>query len=210
MQVVTDRGDFYGKRIILALPPQLIEQLSLDSALSTQLAQRPRHLVLGKVVKSVVVYKNAWWRSLGLSGMADTPDEPIEFLADTSPSEHSGVLVAIASGSKAVKLSQMDEETRKAAVLSHIGKQFGSKPASPVGFFSMDWINEQYSQGGYASRRTIGDWVNTQATLSRPIGLVHFAGTETATEWRSYMEGALQSAERVSAEVTEAIISKHS
>lgn len=205
VQVVTDRGDFYGKRIILALPPQLIERISLDPVLSAQFAERPRHLVLGKVVKSVVVYESAWWRRYGLSGMADTPDELINFMADTSHSDHSGVLVAIASGSKAVELSQMDEAARKAAVLSHVHKVLGQAPSSPTKFFSMDWIHEQYSQGGYASRRAVGEWVNAQAELACPVGLIHFAGTETATIWKSYMEGALQAAERASKEVAAAI-----
>ena len=71
--------------------------------LSPSFNQRPRHSVLGKVVKNVVVYESAWWHDLGLSGAADTPGEPIEFLVDTSPSECPGVLVAIASGSSAAK-----------------------------------------------------------------------------------------------------------
>jgi len=38
--------------------------------------------------------------------------------------------------------------------------------------------------------------------LHKPIGSVHWAGTETATEFYGYMEGALQSAERVVAEIS--------
>ena len=157
VRVVTNQANFYGKRVILALPPQLIAKILLDPALSTQFNERPRHFVLGEVVKNVIVYESAWWRGSGLSGAADTLGEPIEFLADTSQSERSGVLVAIASGSKAIKLSQMDEETRKATVLSHISKVLGIAPSPPICFFSMDWINEQYSCGGYAARRTTGD-----------------------------------------------------
>lgn len=37
--------------------------------------------------------------------------------------------------------------------------------------------------------------------LRKPIGRLHFAGTETATEWFGYMDGALQSGERAAAEV---------
>ncbi|MGC1308904.1 MAG: FAD-dependent oxidoreductase [Phormidesmis sp.] len=182
VRVVTAQGNFYGKRVILALPPQIIAKISLDTALSTLLHERPHHFVLGKVIKNVVVYESAWWRSLGLSGAADTPSEPVEFLADTSQPEQSGILVALASGSKAVKLSQMDEETRKATVLFHISKVLGTAPSPPTGFFSMDWINQQYSCGGYASRRAMRDWVNKKDALARPVGLIHFAGTETAVE----------------------------
>jgi len=34
---------------------------------------------------------------------------------------------------------------------------------------------------------------------------VHWAGTETATQWMGYMEGALQSGERAAAEVVAAL-----
>lgn len=62
-------------------------------------------------------------------------------------------------------------------------------------------MSEPWSRGGFASRRAIGQWTDQKNVLAAPYGPIHFAGTETATEWRSYMEGALQSAERASAEV---------
>jgi monoamine oxidase len=41
--------------------------------------------------------------------------------------------------------------------------------------------------------------------LREPVGPLHWAGTETATEWCGYLEGALQSGERVAAEVAESL-----
>ena len=38
------------------------------------------------------------------------------------------------------------------------------------------------------------------SSLREPIGRIHWAGTETATEWNGYMEGALQSGERAARE----------
>lgn len=77
VKVATDRGDFCGKRIILALPPQLIAKLSFDPALSVQLDKRPRHFVLGKVVKLAIVYENAWWRSY-MEGALQSAERAIE------------------------------------------------------------------------------------------------------------------------------------
>lgn len=37
--------------------------------------------------------------------------------------------------------------------------------------------------------------------LREPVGRLHFAGTETATEWSGYMEGAVQAGERAAREV---------
>ena len=38
--------------------------------------------------------------------------------------------------------------------------------------------------------------------LREPIGPLHWAGTETATKWNGYIDGALQSGERAAREVT--------
>ena len=209
VRVTTDEGDFYGKRIILALPPQLVSRISFDQTMLNSTQQKNRDWVLGKVIKNVIVYDQPWWRSDGFSGVADTPTEPIDFLADSSTEEsHLGVLVAFASGPNAIEMSQMDGDTRKATVLAHIQKVFGKSSAEPVHFLSMDWITEPYSCGGYASRRPVGGWTEYNSLLTDFHSPVHLAGTETATVWRSYMEGALQSAERASTEILSAI-NKH-
>jgi monoamine oxidase len=36
--------------------------------------------------------------------------------------------------------------------------------------------------------------------LNQPFGLVHWAGTETATYWNGYMDGAVRSGERAAQE----------
>lgn len=37
--------------------------------------------------------------------------------------------------------------------------------------------------------------------MREPVGRLYFAGTETATEWSGYMEGAVQAGERATREV---------
>jgi monoamine oxidase len=37
--------------------------------------------------------------------------------------------------------------------------------------------------------------------LREPVGRIHWAGTETASVWSGYMDGALTSGERAAAEV---------
>ncbi|HEV3464763.1 MAG TPA: FAD-dependent oxidoreductase, partial [Actinomycetota bacterium] len=46
-----------------------------------------------------------------------------------------------------------------------------------------------------------GVWTSFGQALREPIGRLHWAGTETATVWASYMEGAVQSGERAADEV---------
>lgn len=206
LQAITDQGKFTGKQVILALPPQLIHQITFEDGLTNPFLYLSEDRVLGQIVKTLIVYDHAWWREKGLSGIANTPDEPIEALADSSaPDGKPGILVAFASGSRAVQLSQMDNETRKATTLAYLQEVLGQASGHLTDFVSMDWISEPFSQGGFASRWGIGGWSRQQNSLISLDHCIHVAGTETATEWRSYMEGALQSAERASIEVLNAM-----
>ena len=46
-----------------------------------------------------------------------------------------------------------------------------------------------------------GAFLDLGPALRRPVGRVHWAGTETSTFWFGYMDGAVRSGERVAAEV---------
>jgi monoamine oxidase len=37
--------------------------------------------------------------------------------------------------------------------------------------------------------------------IRKPVGRIHWAGTETSSWWNGYMDGAVRSGERASAEV---------
>ena len=39
------------------------------------------------------------------------------------------------------------------------------------------------------------------SALTKPVGKIHWAGSETATYWRGYMDGAVRSGERAAKEV---------
>jgi hypothetical protein len=41
--------------------------------------------------------------------------------------------------------------------------------------------------------------------LTEPVGRIHWAGAETASEWNGYMDGAVESGERAAQEVLSAL-----
>lgn len=45
-------------------------------------------------------------------------------------------------------------------------------------------------------------------TIRKPIGRIHWAGTETATQFYGYLEGALESSERVVKEIEDSLPSR--
>ena len=87
------------------------------------------------------------------------------------------------------------------AVLGSLARFFGPRAASPVDFIEVDWAAEEWTRGCYAAIFTPGTWTQYGPALREPVGRLHWAGTETATEWCGYMDGAAQSGERVAAEI---------
>jgi monoamine oxidase len=49
-------------------------------------------------------------------------------------------------------------------------------------------------------------WTKYGAALSAPIGVIHWASTDTATHWSAYMEGAVDAGERAAREVIDALL----
>lgn len=78
---------------------------------------------------------------------------------------------------------------------------FGEEALHPIHYMDLDWCREEFSKGGYTSICGTGTLTMGGNALREPVGRIHWAGTETARRWTAYMDGALESAERVSEEI---------
>jgi len=68
-----------------------------------------------------------------------------------------------------------------------------------------DWTHDPWTRGcpvGHTGRNVLA---TLGPQLRRPVGLVHFAGTETADFWLGYMDGAVRSGERAAREVVRSL-----
>ncbi|MDP1775453.1 MAG: FAD-dependent oxidoreductase, partial [Moraxellaceae bacterium] len=61
--------------------------------------------------------------------------------------------------------------------------------------------SESWSLGGYTSITSPGTLTSCGYTLRTPCGRIHWSGSETATEWTGYIDGAISSGERVAEEI---------
>ena len=195
--VTASTGQYHGRYLIVAIPPQLYGTFGLLHHLSPARRAALTNYQHGKVIKNILVFERPWWRDLGVSGRISSPDSFFNSALDTSPADASaGVLVLFATASSAAKLCHVTEERdRIAKALEWLTELSGFPVPPPITARSIDWNSDPLSRGGYASRRALGSWASAPDLFS-PTGRIHFAGTETATEWRSFMEGALESAER--------------
>ena len=90
-------------------------------------------------------------------------------------------------------------------MLHELAEYFGEQAAQPTEYIEQFWANEEYSRGCYGGYMPPGVWTGYGKALREPIGRLHWAGTETATVWCGYMDGALQSGERAADEVLAAL-----
>jgi hypothetical protein len=72
-------------------------------------------------------------------------------------------------------------------------------------YVEKNWMAEEFSGGCYSGVMPPKVLTEFAATIREPMGCVHFAGTETATEWSGYMDGAVQAGERAGFEVASRI-----
>ena len=74
-------------------------------------------------------------------------------------------------------------------------------PESDVAFVEKNWLEDPWSRGCYVGVMGPGTMTAYGSALREPCGRIHWAGTETATEWMGYIEGAIQSGRRAADEV---------
>jgi monoamine oxidase len=150
----------------------------------------------------MAAYEEPFWRADGLSGEAVADAGPVTLTFDSSPRDGSrGVLLGFVGGPEARQMATLAPGERRAAVLACLERLFGPRAAEPVDYAEQAWAQEEWSGGGPTSNFGPGGWTECGPALREPLGPIHWAGTETATVWSGYMEGALQAGERVAAEV---------
>ncbi|MEM9513337.1 MAG: FAD-dependent oxidoreductase [Actinomycetota bacterium] len=202
VRVSTGSGEYQAQRVVVAVPPQFYGHIGITELLPEAHRQAISTWVRADAVKTVLVFDRSFWREQGLSGTMQTPNGLVATTVDGSPADSSvGVLVLFSTSRSARQLRDAgDEHDRIAAVVAWLRVILGPDTPWPIAGRSIDWSADAWSLGGYASHRGIGGWT-TAPGLFAPVGPLHFAGSETANEWRGFMEGALQSGERAAQEI---------
>lgn len=204
----TDRGQIRAERVIVAVPPPAAQRINytpvLPASRSRWLAKSP----MGDVVKIHVSYQQPFWRERGLSGEATLYGDPsLGFVFDNSPQDLSaGVLVCFVYADRIRAWNARGEAGRRQEVLDTLVELFGEDAAAPIRYVEKNWSEEPFIGGAYAANPTPGTWIEHGATGWRePVGRIHWAGTETASVWNGYIDGAISSGRRAAAEVRGAL-----
>ncbi len=200
VRVTTPKGEFTARFVIVAVPPGPASRIQYEPHLPAVRDALQQRVPMGAIIKIIVAYKTPFWRAAGYSGQVATDDDTLGIVMDDARDDGSAVLLCFAEGRHAAELSATDKKARKEKVIAALVRFFGPKAAEVIGYDDNDWLTEPYIHG-YVGHMPPGTLTRFGHALREPCGRIHWAGTETATEWAGYIEGGLRSGIRAAREV---------
>ncbi|MFF0574331.1 flavin monoamine oxidase family protein [Streptosporangium saharense] len=197
--VTTSAGSLRADAVVVAVPPSLAD--AIDHRPGLPVPRSGGRTAPGCAVKVHLIYPSPAWREQGLSGWSVNARGPLLSTVDDSPPDGAvGVLTGFVTGREAHAFARLSPGEQRERAFEQAARLFPGLP-EPTAFHVTDWVNEDYSRGCYAALFGPGDWTRLGPHLVAPHGRVHWAGTETSTEFFGLMEGAIRSGHRVAAEV---------
>jgi monoamine oxidase len=200
--VTADGVTVQCKQVVVAIPPNLAGKIDYAPGLPALRMQLTQRVPIGSLIKTIAVYDKPFWRDQGLNGQVTSDQGPVKAMFDASPASGTpGVLLGFIDGADARALSDLPAaERRRQSLISHV-RYFGSAAANPTQYLDQVWDREIYTGGCPVGVTPPGVLTEYGTALRAPAGRIHWAGTETATAWVGYMDGAVQSGQRAAAEV---------
>jgi monoamine oxidase len=200
--VDSDKLTAVGQRVIVAIPPPLAGRIQYSPALPALRDQLTQRMPQGSVMKVIALYDKPFWRDDGWTGQVVSDTGPAQVTFDNTPPEGSpGALMAFVEASAARQLDTASKATLKAKVIDNFATYYGEKARSPIAFYEKRWDNDVWHRGCPVCVPGPGVLLDFGEAIRRPVGRIHWAGTETSTYWNGYMDGAVRSGERAAEEV---------
>lgn len=201
---------FKAKKVIISIPSTMYKELNFAPGLPQRVQEVTNRTRLGHYNKAIVLYDRPWWRDLGFNGFIMSYQGPACVVRDTSIDEAKAYgFTCFVNGKTGEAWTKLHPHERRKAILDQFAKAFNVGPDHevyrPMEFIEQVWQHEEFSRGALAPVSAIGDYTKYTDVYGKPVGNLHFVGTEYARDWKGYIEGALASGEVGAQEAIESI-----
>ncbi|KAL2212031.1 putative flavin-containing amine oxidase [Sarocladium strictum] len=204
---VKDGKAFQARKVITTIPTPAIRPIAFYPPLPLAKQAWIDSTTYGYYTKAMMVFKTPFWVEKGYCGLIQSFTGPASVIRDTCSEPDKKYVLTCFMGSDAGRAwSDLSTPDREKALVAQIGKLYGAEKEAQRDFVEMvtyEWTKDEFAGWGCpctALTPGVLDLLGGDA-LRAPCGNLHWAGTETAGEWKGYMEGALLSGERAAAEV---------
>ena len=206
--VQSRRATVRCRDVIVAMSPGDAQRIRFTPELPARRTKLQQGGGSGSMNKLFMVYDRPFWRDEGLNGQALSDLMMTPFVSDNSPPDGSvGILVTFMLPATAhTTLKWTDEvlesgDARRDALTRDLVALFGPKAANPIQYLEKLWTNEPWISG-CVNMLAPGSRSQYADAIVRPVGSVHWAGTEASLDDHpGYMDGAVRAGERAAAEV---------
>lgn len=206
VEIVTAHRTVRARRVIVAVPPTVSSGINFSPTLPSSRRRLAQRAQLDHAAKLMVIYPRPFWRDRGLSGSAISPCGPAGATIDsTPPGTDFGVLsVFVLDLHHGAHVLTLGDEERAAAVVEHLAELFGDEAREFIEVIEHSWADDPNITGCVTILPPY-TWTRFGRALRQPVGSIHWAGTETASEFTGQMEGAVRAGERAATEVRDAL-----
>ena len=193
VRIGTADGDHTARHAVLALPPALVAaSIAVEPGLPTALAGAAARtqVWMGEMAKAVAVYPEPFWREQGLSGLVISHQGPFREIHDHSGPH--GTPAALFGFAPSAAVAGADDAAIAEAFTAQLTRVFGADAARPSRVVAVDWSldPDTVPASPHPDRSTAHYGA---AAYQEPVGgRLHWASTETATEYAGHVEGAIR------------------
>ena len=187
----------HAQQVVLALPPRIATQIVFSPALPDRTVNAMMAIAtwMAGQAKALAVYDRPFWRTAGLSGDAMSRLGPLVEIHDASPAE--GGPYALFGFVGVPPRARLDEARLCQQIQAQLIRIFGPDAAHPRSLRVKDWaydpftsieqdLQPLYSHPQYGTPHALHQvWDNH----------LIYSGTEVASQFGGYIEGALEAAE---------------
>jgi monoamine oxidase len=198
--VLHDGESLTASDLVVAIPPNRAAAITWLPALPPRRRKWIDGHQMGQTLKTQILYAENFWNAQGRSGEVVWADGPLDVCFDNTTGDGTPCLVVFATGDRGHRLGAMPEAERRDLVLSTLASVLGDAARHPTAYIDCDWSTEVHSGGCPVA--TLG--LATASPGFDPTardGRIAWAGTETSTVWRGYIDGAIAAGRRAATQV---------
>ncbi|MFT5890950.1 MAG: monoamine oxidase [Dokdonia sp.] len=195
IEVVTKNKIYTASKVVSTLPPNLLAtNLQFSPPLPENLIAMAKqtHTWMGASIKFGVSYATPFWKKHRWSGTLYSSVGPITEMYDHTTVEHGKYAL---KGFLNSELSTLTKDTRKEKVLAQLKRAMGEEALEYLSYEETVWQEQPYTFTSYEN--FVFPHQNNGQALYQEVqynNRLYIAGSETASHYGGYMEGAVQSA----------------
>ena len=184
--------------LVVTVPPTVLRTWTFSPAMPPEQRRAFEALSYGFATKALLRFERRWWRRPGRPRAFGT-NLPIGALWEPTETQGGPALLTLLAGGRASdELQDLLESGGGSAVVDRL--RWLGDPALLHEIRSITWERDRWARGGYAffGASFEPSW---RDHLSRAFGRIFFAGDHTSREHQGYMNGAVESGQRVAKEI---------